>query len=62
MTFRPGRVAIIVLSGFIGVMLLATAASYGLHWYRVWANNGVWCFPLDEADGNKALYGDDCPE
>lgn len=61
MTIRPIRVVVTVL--VIAVVLFAATGVYtsGMHRWRVWRNDGVYCFPVNEADGNYFLYGDDCP-
>lgn len=43
------------------VLVATTAAYYGLHAYRVWANDGEWCIQV-KLDGSaaKRLYGKDC--
>ena len=47
----------------LAVLFLATEVfTKGIHHWRLWRANGVYCFPLNEADGNYFLYGDDCPE
>ncbi|MEM9118216.1 MAG: hypothetical protein AAGD09_10080 [Cyanobacteria bacterium P01_F01_bin.56] len=61
MKFRPVRVAIAIAVGVIIVLMLSVAWFYVSHRYRIWANDGVYCFPLNEEDGDHYLYGDDCP-
>ncbi|MEO1300029.1 MAG: hypothetical protein AAFW75_30525 [Cyanobacteria bacterium J06636_16] len=52
--------AIAVAAGIVAVLMLMNAWGHVSHWYRIWANDGVYCFPIDEADGTHFLYGDDC--
>lgn len=61
MKIRPYRVAIAIGIATAVIFLGAAASVSGLHWWRVWRANGVYCFPVNEADGNYFLYGDDCP-
>ena len=58
---RWGRV---LLAAAVGIALLFVGIELwvrGYHHFRVWRADGVYCFPLNEADGNYFLYGDDCP-
>ena len=61
MSIRLGRVAIAVAVAAL-VLFLATGVYVSAqHRWQVWRNDGVYCIPVNEADGNDFLYGDDCP-
>ena len=59
------RLVRVVAASTVGLIVICFAIrgyAWGIHHWRVWKADGVYCFPLNEADGNYFLYGDDCPE
>ena len=61
MKIRLGNVAILLGIGIFALLLVSKVGWWGLHQWRIWRADGVYCFPLFEEDGNYFLYGDDCP-
>lgn len=59
---RFKRVLILLMIGIGIVAPVFLISPFAWHWWQLWRNDGVYCFPLDEADGNNIWYGEDCPD
>ena len=63
MGIRLGRVAVALGVGLVTYFTLLTLGVEGLHHYRVWKADGVWCALGNDKDGWQRGYGEeDCPE
>ena len=63
MGIQWGRIATAASLGTIAILLVVESGYWGLHYYRVWRSNGVWCMLGNDELGWIRAYGEEnCPE